>query len=447
MPGAPRSPIVDRSAQTWIAALCLLSSLVIVLHSWAFRFFMNPDGVSYLDMTDLLLRGDYRPLAHSYWSPLYPCLLALLLKVSSASSETEDVIVHLGNGLVGLAALASFTFLVVQWQHLRVANQKTDLSLVAFRLRLAFAYLMFLWATIQMIGLALVTPDLCVAALVYLAAALCCRMAVGSGGWGTSALLGAVASLAYFGKAAMAPLGAALLVLLAIPRISPLLRRKHLIAAAPIFAAAVGAHVFVVSRQTHHFSFAEVGRLAYAWLVGREIPAYVGWTGDPPGTGPPIHAPRVLSVKPKVLEFRNTVPGTYPLWYDPAYFHDGLRTHFDWRKEVPTLYQSLFNIRRVQQPNFNPLVAGLCVLWLLAVRSGGAGVDFSKPWLILWPLAAFSMFALVLIEGRFIAPFLVLFWISVYDAVSPGSLASSAGSTSRHWSGGGGHTRRAGDLS
>ena len=49
-------------------------------------------------------------------------------------------------------------------------------------------------------------------------------------------------------------------------------------------------------------------------------------------------------------------------------------------------------------------------------------MDFSKPWLILWPLAAFSMFALVLIEGRFIAPFLVLFWISVYDAVSPGSL-------------------------
>ena len=143
---------------------------------------MNPDGVSYLDMTDLLLRGDYRPLAHPYWSPLYPCLLALLLKVSSASSETEAVIVHLGNGLVGLAALASFTFLVVQWQHLRVANQKTDLSLVAFRLRLAFAYLMFLWATIQMIGLALVTPDLCVAVLVYLAAALCFRMAGGSGG-------------------------------------------------------------------------------------------------------------------------------------------------------------------------------------------------------------------------------------------------------------------------
>jgi hypothetical protein len=119
----------------------------------------------------------------------------------------------------------------------------------------------------------------------------------------------------------MAPLGAVLLVLLAIPRISPLLRRKPLIAAATIFAAAVGAHVFVVSRQTHHFSFAEVGRLAYAWLVGREIPAFVGWTGEPPGTGSPTHPPRVLSVKPKVLEFGNTVPGTYPLWYDPAHFH------------------------------------------------------------------------------------------------------------------------------
>src|SRR6516164_469558 len=37
--------------------LCLFSGLVIVLHWWACRFSMNPDGVSYLDMTDLRLRG------------------------------------------------------------------------------------------------------------------------------------------------------------------------------------------------------------------------------------------------------------------------------------------------------------------------------------------------------------------------------------------------------
>lgn len=142
---------------------------------------------------------------------------------------------------------------------------------------------------------ALVTPDLCVAVLVYLAAALCFRMAGGPGGWGTSALLGLVAGLAYFGKAAMAPLGAAPLVLLAIPRISPLLRRKHLIAAVPIFAAAVGAHAFLISRRTHRFTFAEVGRLAYAWLVERR--SRFLWDGlvTRPGPAPQLTRPESLT--------------------------------------------------------------------------------------------------------------------------------------------------------
>ena len=50
--------------------------------------------------------------------------------------------------------------------------------------------------------------------------------------------------------------------------------------------------------------------------------------------------------------------------------------------------------------------------------------------MILWVIAACSMFALVDVEGRYIAPFVVLFWIALYDAVSAG-LAPSSGSMRR----------------
>jgi hypothetical protein len=260
--------------------------------------------------------------------------------------------------------------------------------------------------------------------LVFLMAGLCCRLASPWGGWGTSASLGIALSLGYFAKAAMLPLGVALLVLLAIPRLFVPRRRLALAIAALIFVIAVGTHILVLSRQQHRLTFGDAGRLNYAWLVLREIPLHAGWTEHTPETGSPVHPLRVLGVGPTVLEFKGTVPGTYPLWYDPAYFHEGLQVRFDVRKQVMGLMRSAEAFLVAQGRGLSPLLAGIVVLCAFAFRQRSR-LDFSGAWLILWPLAAFSMFALVRIESRYMAPFVVLFWIAAYDAVSPGMLAAA----------------------
>ena len=58
-------PIVS-SPRWWIAELCLFCGLAIALLSWANRFSMNPNGISYLHMADQLLKGDLRALVHPY---------------------------------------------------------------------------------------------------------------------------------------------------------------------------------------------------------------------------------------------------------------------------------------------------------------------------------------------------------------------------------------------
>ena len=183
----------------------LVCGVTIALSSWVARFSMNPDGVSYLDMADRLLKGDLHTLIHPYWSPLYPSLLAIALKVCTPAPSMEAVVVHLLNCLIGWAALGSFTFFV---------RQRTDRSAVTT----AFAYALFLWGTCELIGLSNVTPDLCVAALVFWIAGLASRLAQGRGNRRTSIWLGIALSTGYFAKATLLPLGIALLVLLAIPR-------------------------------------------------------------------------------------------------------------------------------------------------------------------------------------------------------------------------------------
>ena len=409
----------EGARQRWVAALGLLCVVVLTLQAWNFRYLMNPDGISYLDIADRLLQGDFRALAHPYWSPLYPSLLAIALKVFSPSPEVEFPVVHLVNWCIGMAALASFTFFLSQWLRRRGTG-----PMAGFRFRTGFAYALFLWGTSEMTGLAAVTPDLCVAALAYVAAGLCCRLSVaqpsGWGGWGTPVLLGMVLGLAYAAKAAMLPLGVALLVLLAIPWFFTLPRRSSLIIATLFFLITVLPLVSVLSRQQHRLTFGESGRLNYGWYV-QGIPLFVGWTDQAQTDGPPAHPPRVINRQPMVREFKDPVPGTYPLWYDPVFWHEGLRVRFDLRKQISALAEPLGSLLEAHGRNLVPLLAGLCVLCLLAGRRR-LRAGLSDSWLILWPLIAFGMYSLVHLEARYIAPFVVLFWFAIYDAASPGRL-------------------------
>lgn len=391
--------------RTWIAGLSLLCGLVIAQQSWIARFAMNPDGISYLDVGDQIWRGNLQAALHPYWSPLYPCLLGLALKLLAPPPAMEPLIVHAVHGVIGLLALASFTFFVLQW---------SGLPTRAFRIRVGLAYGLFLWATVELIGLGQITPDLLVSALVYLIAGLCCRIASPRGGWGAGVLLGLILGLAYFAKAAMLPLAVALLVLLAIPRVFVPRRRSSIAIAAVVFFATVTPYIVALSRDRGRLTFGDAGRINYAWAVLREVPTHVAWTESSPAAGTPVHPPRLLGIAPTVLEFKDTAPGTYPLWYNPAFFYEGLRVHVDLWKQARAILRSIRHLPLAHGSAFAPLLAGLLVLGALGFRPR---FDVSKLWLLLWPAAAIGMFMLVSIDPRYIAGFLVLFWISIYEAI------------------------------
>ena len=197
--------------------------------------------------------------------------------------------------------------------------------------------------------------------------------------------------------------------------------------------------VLSLSHEKHRFTFGDSGKLNYAWFVAG-IPDYSGWNGQPPETGTPLHAPHRISESPVILEFRNPVGGTLPIWYDASYWWDGLRVPLSLQRQLAGLFRPFTQVHSVQTV-FLALAAALVPFCLLSarvrkvIRSGGI-----QTWiLILWPAATCLMYSLVLFNFRYVAAYVVLIASAPWPCYCspcqspPGRSSCSPPAVARRW--------------
>ena len=106
--------------------------------------------------------------------------------------------------------------------------------------------------------------------------------------------------------------------------------------------------ILTLSNAKGRFTFGDTGRLNYAFYVN-DLVNRPYWHGEDAGLGTPTHSHRRLNAIPPVEDVFGPGPGSYPLWYDPSYWYDGVRPHFEWRGQLRTLRASLgdyFHMRR-----------------------------------------------------------------------------------------------------
>jgi hypothetical protein len=375
---------------------------------------MNEDGISYLDLGDAWWRGDWAQVANTTWSPLYGWLLGGVLKLVDPSIRSEFPLVQLVNFGIFVLALAAFEFM---WRELTElcngsAAGETRMSCVAPAAWVAVGYSLFIYCSLNLNSLWAVTPDLTVAALVYVAAGLVIRLGRGVANGRHAALLGVVLGLGYLAKAAMFPLGLICLVLLIAFGRSPLLRRRSALAL-PLFAAIVAPWFLVVTNAVGHPTYSDVGRFAYLKHVNAmPWPQWQNAPGELSGT--PAHPPRLVHREPEVWEFATPIGGTYPLGFDPAWWSEGLEPTFDARQQFQALASNAvfyFDLLVRMQGGLLAITLLLFALhagsWRAIARRDPLAV------ILLWSLAAFAMYALVFVEARYIAPFVLLFWAAL----------------------------------
>jgi hypothetical protein len=390
----------------WLASLLWAAIL-----NWDERHLMNPDGLSYLDMASAALSGGPGKLINGYWSPGYPALISVALLVFRPSPGHEFPVVHLVNFIVFAFALLAFSIFLRSWlANVELSGLPCDGS--SRKYLVPFAFGTFAWFVVDFGACHLSTPDLCVNAIVFLIAAITCRLALpGSKDWHYLAL-GAAVGASYYMKSAMLILGSGFLGLMFV--IPPNgVSRKKLLYSVVAFLFIATPLVSILSVRLGKPSFGETGQLNYAWYVNGVQD--VGWTWDQRSIyGIPSHPPRILMAKPLTLEFASPVGGTYPLWSDPSYWNAGCQVRFDWHQQIAALKQSLKRYMDILTA-MAPYIAGAIVLLFLSIN-GEALTTVPRRfwWQLAWPACACGMYALVHVESRFLSAFLVLFWLGTY---------------------------------
>ncbi len=494
----------------WSLAL-LLGLLQILPHQKDLLF---TDGLSYIEIAEAYLRGDWRSAINGYWSPLYSWFLALGLRIFKPSPEREYALVHWVNFLIYFLALLSFDLFLCRWiryhQDQRVcpssqgskdypspdlwvaptlvaphrkglwillgilffnlywrwsslpywlADQVTHrwkvplswitavnlalyggllflfvsvfLLLVHYFVRycwkgqrgsleyeplsrghwLLLGYSLFIYFSLVFIIVRIETPDMLVTALVYLIAFFLLRIHAGEKIFLSGALLGIVLGLGYLAKSALFPVAILLLVSLLFLKKGYHLRVFSLTLLT--FCLVAGPFITVLSLAKGHFTFGDAGPLNYARFVN-------GISYPPPEEVRKIlpHPLRRVLSAPVIWEFGQPVAGTYPPWYDPSYWQEGIRPRWILKDQLKALQES----RRRYQIFILNNQGEILLLWafflVLCWRPSWKLGCWRDLWFIgLLGFFPLLMYALVIVQRRYICAFVLLLWLWLFSKI------------------------------
>jgi hypothetical protein len=398
----------------------VLAILLGFFHAWAdHHYLVNADAMSYLDIAEAYVRRDWSNAVNAYWSPLYSWLIALALLVVKPSPYWKFAVLHLVNFAMYLFVLGCFGFLIRELVRVqRVRGPELGLVTVPDWALLTLGYSLVIWSSLFLVTVQLESPDMLVAAFVYFATGILVRIRRDPSRWLPYVVLGVVLGLGFLAKSVMMPLTAVFLLgcVFAAGNLRRALPRVAL--AGAFFLLVIGPFVFAMSQSKGYLTTGRTGRLNYLWAINRVINN--NWQGEEPGSGIPAHTTRKIFADPPAFEFAEPVGGTYPVWYDPTYWYEGSVSHFDLKEQLKVVatgvssYYELFQEWGLQYG----LAVALLSFYLLSRRGRRIIYDLKDHWTLLLPaIGGLGLYALVNVQGRYVASFMVLLWLALFAAV------------------------------
>ncbi|TWU12617.1 hypothetical protein CA54_14410 [Symmachiella macrocystis] len=424
--------------------LCRAAAIFLgLVYTFGARYRMYPDTVSYLDMGDAYLRGDFANALNAYWGALYSWFLGAAVAMFDPSPHGEVLLVHAVNFSIFLCSLVAFEFCLRSVFDSQAILRGTGNLKLARTGLVVLLYALYTWSALELVTVSIPTPDLCVSTVVLLVVGIIARIRAGKSSLGIFGGLGLILGVGYLAKSVMLPLG---FVFLATAWISYGRRRgltSRILISSCGFVAVAALLIVPLSLSHGRFTFGESGRMNYAWHVNR-VPHFAHWEGNVAAHGVPLHSTRKLPTNPVVHEFATPISGTYPPWYAPAYWYEGIQPKFNLQQQCVASLQIVRDASVVlfkEQSYVVGMVWGLFVFSLISAKiqtqKGWRAVlnSLRSQWYLFLPAAtALGMYSLVHIEIRYLGPFIFLIlmglvWAShrlVQTDVSWGQYAVSA---------------------
>jgi 4-amino-4-deoxy-L-arabinose transferase-like glycosyltransferase len=361
------------------------------------------------------LKTGWKGLVNGHWSPLYPWLIAVARSILKPSEYWEFSTVHLVNFASFIAAAGAFEFFLKETRRSSGADTaSTGSPLPAWALR-AIAYLVFLWLSLTLITLERKSPDMLMSVFVYLALGFLLRIRRDGGSWISFALLGVVLGLGYLAKAPMFPLAIVILCVALLAGGKPIKVLPGIIVALLLFSAISAPLVTELSRSKHHFTFGESGKWNYLVEINGAGPVwYMQDVGSAKGRF--IHPPQKIADSPAAYAFLGPVGGTLPAWYDPSYWIEGAEPHLDRHRQLVKLLKNLGACFDLVFNHEGALLAVFAVLFLVGQKR--IATLIVRQWPVWVPaLAALGMYAIVLVQERYVAVFLIVLWTTLFSSL------------------------------
>ncbi len=382
--GHSQSPRLPRE----VNALALGTALLCVALAWAGRTALNPDGVSYLDVAARLAAGEWDAAVQGYWSPLYPALLAAVMKVTAATGSTLLAWVHALNAAIAIGCILGIR---------RLALAHGD-PIVARGL-----FATFLLCSARTPRLDAVTPDLLLLlAVIGIGSELLLH---GVRRWG---ILGLWLGMAFLVKTSSWPW-------LAVTAAMLLLReggaRRRVFCAIAVVAAVMSLWIVPLSLASGRPTFGSAGRLNACWYLegcDSRTPDTHG------GTHARIGALTVTGGETVALADFTGTPWTYLPWSDPTAWEAGvgsrIRAPLDLFDLVSYWGRQLRAVLAYWTPHvlLGVLVPMALLTWRPGLWQEAWARDRRSGVVALLGILGVAQFVAVHAEPRLIAPFVML---------------------------------------
>lgn len=315
-----------------------------VITFFHYRSHMNPDGISYLSVAREYLSGNLWQAINGYWSLSYTLILTLVLGTLKPNAYFLFPVAHFSNLILVLIGIVGFDLFTHQWI--------TRVLVIIDPVRRAGAYLamaaFFFYGTFGLVGLNNITPDLMALSLSWWLFYFLTKLGLN---WSLRTLTITV-MIIWIGTLTrtvfLYQLPLLLLLCIALGYSQKKLT-KHLGQAVLVLGTLLAISIGLVSLKYGELTISANGKLNYAWYVnGTNM--HIHWQGSD-NSGQPVHTTNQLLKHPQLYEFSKPLPGTYPVWYDPWYWHQGIKTQFNAREHsanfVNNLQRALKNVSKL----------------------------------------------------------------------------------------------------
>ena len=280
-------------------------------------------------------------------------------------------------------------------------------------------------------------PDMIICTLVFSIFAMLYRIRLRAITWGESVFLGVLLGLGYLTKAIMFPLafvftGVALILVKCSNQ-----NLYKIVAAFSVFLLLSLPYIVVLSDANGRWMLSDAGWINYAWDVN-QVKHWSHWQGEEGVHGTPLHPTRQIHEDPPMYEFAAPFKVTYPPWYNPSYWYEGVKLTVDLKRQFSVLLQ---NTKRLlvffasvpgsvasrqawgnlddEPGTIGPFLALFCVMVLANPGRVSVFRGIAKHWFVLIPTGAvLGAYALLHFEGRYIAPFVVIIWMVLFRSVA-----------------------------